>query len=52
MFEIFATQQVSWKGDYIAIQKTNKKDVVPQVIVDEEFAWKIALSDKNEHFTK
>ena len=50
--EIFASDEVDWRGKYLVVSKTNQRKVQTQVVTCEEFHKSIAFSKENLCNTK
>ena len=50
--EIFASDEVDWRGKYLVVSKTNKRKVQTQVVTCEEFHKSTAFSNENLCNTK
>ena len=50
--EIFASDEVDWRGVYLPVKKRYNMQVKTQLVTCEEFSFKNAFSDANLHVTK
>lgn len=50
--QIFATDEVDWRGVYLPVKTKTNPLVKTQLVTCEEFSFKTAFSDNNYHVSK